>query len=165
MLSATTDISDRFGDEARVLGPDLLDFGGKTRFRGSAVTIKCFEDNSRIKEALASPGHGKVLVVDGGASKRCALLGDMIARDAVANGWEGIVISACVRDIAVLKTLDIAIKALGATPRRSTRRGEGTRDIAITFAGIPVNAGDIVIGDEDGVVILSPEQGKELSAK
>lgn len=165
MLSATTDISDRFGDEAHVLGPDLLDFGGRMRFRGSAVTIKCFEDNSRIKEALASAGHGKVLVVDGGASKRCALLGDMIARDAVANGWEGIVISGCVRDSAVLKTLEIGIKALGATPRRSTRRGEGTRDIPITIMGIPVNAGNIVIGDEDGIVILTPEQGKEFAVK
>lgn len=165
MLLATTDISDRFGDEARVLGSELLNFGGKTPFRGSAVTIKCFEDNSRIKEALASPGHGKVLVVDGGGSKRCALLGDMIARDAIANGWEGIVLSGCVRDVATLKTLDIAIKALGAIPRRSTRRGEGTRDITITFAGIPVNAGDIVIGDDDGVVILTPEQGNELMAK
>ncbi|MGO4684987.1 ribonuclease E activity regulator RraA [Hyphomicrobium sp. 2TAF46] len=164
MLSATTDISDRFGDEARVLSPDLLDFGGRTRFRGFAVTIKCFEDNSRIKETLATPGHGKVLVVDGGASNRCALLGDMIARDAVANGWEGVVISGCVRDIAALKTLDIAIKALGATPRRSTRRGEGTRDIPITIAGTAINAGDIVIGDEDGVVILTSEQGKELTA-
>lgn len=165
MLSATTDISDHFGEKARVLGPDLLDFGSRTRFRGSAVTIKCFEDNSRIKETLASPGHGKVLVVDGGASKRCALLGDLIAKDAVANGWEGIVISGCVRDTAVLKTLNIAIKALGATPRRSTRRGEGIRDIPITIAGIAINAGDMVIGDEDGVVILTPEHGEELIAK
>jgi regulator of ribonuclease activity A len=165
MRIATTDISDHFGDEARVLSSNLRDFGGRDRFHGSAVTIKCFEDNSRIKESLATPGRGKVLVVDGGASTRCALLGDIIAQDAVTCGWEGIIVSGCVRDSAVLKTLDIGIKALGAMPRKSTRRGEGTRGISIVIDGMRVNAGDIVVGDEDGVVILTAEQGHDLLNK
>ena len=158
MHSATTDISDRFGDDARVLTSEFRDFGGRAHFRGVAVTIKCFEDNSRIKEALATAGEGRVLVVDGGASRRCALLGDLIAKDAVSNGWEGIVISGCVRDSGILKTLDIAIKALASVPRRSTRRGEGTRDNPIEIAGAIIRPGDTVIGDEDGIVILTPEQ-------
>jgi len=162
-ISATTDLSDRFGDEARVLPPELRNFGGRISFQGSAVTVKCFEDNSRVKEILTMPGSGKVLVVDGGASKRCALLGDMIARDAEQNGWEGIVIYGCVRDSAILTTLGIAIKALGVTPRKSTRCGEGMAHLTVDIGGVSVNDGDFVVGDADGVVILTPAQANEVT--
>lgn len=154
MSLTTCNLSDQHGDMARVPAPIFRSFGGRDRFSGRAVTVKCFEDNSRIKELLATPGNGRVLVVDGGGSTRCALLGDMIAKDAVANGWEGVVVYGCVRDTAVLATLDIGIKAIGATPRRSTRRGEGTAHIAIDLAGVPVVEGDTVVADEDGLVIL-----------
>lgn len=154
MTQSTCDLSDEHGDAARIPAPVLRDFGGRKRFGGRAVTVKCFEDNSRVKELLATPGQGPVLVVDGGGSTRCALLGDMIAKDAVANGWEAVVIHGCIRDSAALATLDIAIKALAATPRRSTRRGEGVAHVAIDLAGAPVREGDLVVGDEDGVVIV-----------
>lgn len=164
MSLSTCDLSDRFGDEARVPPPLFRHFGGLKRFSGSAVTVKCFEDNSRIKELLATPGRGRVLIVDGGGSTRCALLGDMIAKDAVANGWEGIVIHGCVRDTAVLASLDIAIMAIGATPRRSTRRGEGTAHLGIYLGGVPVTEGDLVVGDEDGLLVLSAEQSARVTS-
>lgn len=154
MSHSTCDISDRHPGTARVLPPLFRDFGGRRAFSGSAVTVKCFEDNSRLKELLATPGAGRILVVDGGGSTRCALLGDMIATDAVDNGWAGIIVYGCVRDTAVLETLDIGIKALAATPRRPTRRGEGVIDIAIDIAGVSVNSGDTVVCDGDGVVLL-----------
>jgi regulator of ribonuclease activity A len=160
MLS-TCDLSDRFAD-ARVADPVLRGFGGRRRFSGRAVTVKCFEDNSRIKELAATPGAGCVLVVDGGASLRCALLGDLIARDAANNGWEGIIIDGCVRDTAVLATLDIGIKARASIPRRSTRRGEGTTNIAVEFAGAQVWNDDYVVADEDGVLILNAEQAATI---
>lgn len=158
MTVSTCDLSDRFADAVRVPLPVFRNFGGRRRFSGTAVTVKCFEDNSRLKELLTTPGHGKVLVVDGGGSMRCALLGDIIATDAVANGWEGIVVYGCVRDTAVLADLDIAIKALAATPRRSTRRDEGTVDLVVDIAGVPIANGDFVVGDEDGLVVLTPDQ-------
>lgn len=157
MTLSTCDLSDQHGDKARIPAPVFRDFGGRTRFSGAAVTVKCFEDNSRIKELLATPGAGRVLVVDGGGSTRCALLGDMIAKDAVVNGWEGVVVYGCVRDTAVLATLDLGIKAIGVMPRRSTRRGEGTTQIVIDVAGIQVAEGDLVVGDEDGLVVLARE--------
>lgn len=162
MPLSTCDLSDQHGDEARIPAPVFRDFGGRKAFHGTAVTVKCFEDNSRIKELLATPGAGRVLVVDGGGSTRCALLGDMIAKDAVANGWSGIVVFGCVRDSAVLAGLDIGIKALGTNPRRSTRRGEGTAHIAVNLTGVPVAEGDVVVADGDGIVVLPAEHAPAI---
>ena len=162
MRQSTCDLADRFGDAARIPAPVFRDFGGRRSFRGTAVTVKCFEDNSRVKELLAMPGGGRVLVVDGGGSLRCALVGDMIAKDAVANDWAGLVIYGCVRDTSVLATLDIAIKALGATPRRSTRRGEGSIQLAVEVGGARIVDGDVIVGDDDGIVVLTQEQAAEV---
>jgi len=161
-MDGTCDLSDRFPD-VRIVAPVLRDFGARRQFRGSAVTVKCFEDNSRIKELLATQGHGRVLVVDGGGSLRCALLGDMIARDAVANGWAGIIVDGCVRDTAVLATLDIGIKARAANPRRSTRRGEGTVAIPVEVGGAQVQNDDYVVADEDGVIFLNAAQAATIA--
>lgn len=160
-IPATCDLSDRFGDDARLLPPLFRDFGSRTTFQGAAVTVKCFEDNSRIKEILATSGQGKVLIIDGGGSTRCALLGDMIAKDAVANGWEAILVHGAVRDTAVLKTLDIAVRALCAVPRKSTRRDEGSLNIDIQIASACISPGDIIVGDADGVIALTKDQAAQ----
>ncbi|AHB48560.1 ribonuclease [Hyphomicrobium nitrativorans NL23] len=162
MTVSTCDLSDKHGEHARIPAPVFHNFGARRAFHGRAVTVKCFEDNSRVKEVLATPGNGRVLVVDGGGSTRCALLGDMIAKDAVANGWSGIVVFGCVRDTAVLEGLDIGIKALGTNPRRSTRRGEGTLHIPVDFAGIQVKEDDIVAADCDGIVVIAAKHATEI---
>jgi regulator of ribonuclease activity A len=149
----TADLYDQHGEALRVAAPIFRDFGGRTRFAGPAVTVKCFEDNSRIKEALAEPGGGRVLVVDAGGSLRCAMLGDLIAASAVEQGWAGIVIDGCVRDTAALSAMPLGIKARAATPRKSTRRGEGQRDLPIDIAGVPVAPGNWIYADGDGVLI------------
>lgn len=157
-FDSTCDLYDRFEKTARVADPVFRDFGGRCKFSGPAVTVKCFEDNSRVKELLGTPGRGKVLVVDGGGGLRAALMGDLIAKDAVKNGWAGVVIHGCVRDAAVLATLDLGIKALAAIPRKTVRNGEGQKDLPVTLAGIRVNPGDLVFADEDGVLVLTPEE-------
>lgn len=153
-FDSTCDLYDRFEATARVADPVFRDFGARTKFSGSAVTVKCFEDNSKVKELLATPGAGKVLVVDAGGSLRGSMIGDMIAKSAVDNGWEGVVIHGAVRDSAVLATLDLGIKALAATPRKTVRRGEGQTGLPITLAGIRVAPGDLVFADADGVLVL-----------
>ncbi|KAA6185615.1 RraA family protein [Thiohalocapsa marina] len=159
---STADLYDTHGETVRVCAPVFRDFGGRTRFFGQAVTVKCFEDNSRIKETLAEAGAGRVLVVDAGGSLRCAMLGDLIAESAVSNGWAGVVIQGCVRDSARLATMDLGIKALAAIPRKSVRRGEGQRDLPVEIAGVQVCPGDWVYGDGDGLLIadapLLPDQ-------
>lgn len=164
MQLSTCDMSDQHEDVAQIAPPLFRDFGGRAQFHGRAVTVKCFEDNSRVKELLATPGHGHVLVVDGGGSTRCALMGDMIAKDAVAHGWAGVIVFGCVRDTAILATLDLGIKALGAMPKRSTRRGEGVAHIAIDLAGVRVAEGDVIVADQDGLIVLPPEYAHLLTA-
>jgi regulator of ribonuclease activity A len=154
MSIKTTDLCDEFGASARVLLPIFQDLGGKPDFQGPAVTVKCFEDNSRIKELSCQAGAGRVLVVDGGGSDRCALFGDHIAEDLVRNGWAGVLVYGYVRDKAVLRTLPIAIKALGVTPAKSTKRNEGQVGLSVTIAGQTIADGDQLFADDDGVLVL-----------
>jgi regulator of ribonuclease activity A len=154
MTRSTCDLYDQFAYAARVLPPLFQDFGGRSAFGGEVVTVKCFEDNSRVKELVATTGKGKVLVVDGGGSTRCALMGDVIAREAVVNGWEGVVIFGCIRDRAALKTLNLGVKALGSIPRKSVRLGEGQIQLPVMVAGVWCEPGDVMFADEDGVLLL-----------
>ncbi|HYG89218.1 MAG TPA: ribonuclease E activity regulator RraA [Azospirillum sp.] len=158
MFESTCDLYDRFVGSARVADPVFRDYGKRLRFSGEVVTVKCFEDNSRVKEILATPGKGKVLVVDGGGSLRYALMGDLIAKDAVKNQWEGVVIHGCVRDSGVLAGLDLGIKALATTPRKTDRRGEGQTGLPVIIAGVRVAPGDLLFADEDGVLVLTAEE-------
>lgn len=150
----TCDLYDQHLDDARVPTLPLLNFGGITEFCGNAVTVKCFEDNSRIKELVATEGNGRVMVVDGGGSRRCALVGDVLAGEAQRNGWAGVIVYGSVRDRAALRELPLGVMALGVTPRKSVRRGEGQVDIPIQLGDVWCHPGDAVYGDEDGVLLL-----------
>ena len=156
MENLTPDLCDEYPDLVEVVEPLLSNFGGRIAFGGEIVTVKCFEDNSLVKEELAKPGAGKVLVVDGGASMRRALMGDMIAENAVANGWEGVVIYGCIRDVDVIMSLDLGVQAINTIPLKTDKRGEGQRDIPVTFGGVTFKPGDYVYADNNGVIV-SPE--------
>ncbi|MFZ5755561.1 MAG: ribonuclease E activity regulator RraA [Pseudomonadota bacterium] len=153
MNFVTCDLCDDHPDDVRVCEPLFSQFGGRECFGGQIVTAKCFEDNSRVKETLGTPGQGKVLVVDGGGSLRCALLGDMIGEDAVKNGWEGVIVYGCVRDVDALGTLDLGVQAVAAIPLKSVRRGEGQKDIPVTFGGVTFVPGEYVYADNNGVIV------------
>jgi regulator of ribonuclease activity A len=162
-FTPTCDLYDQYLDQARV--PHSIDWrslGGKSEFCGPAVTVKCYDDNSRIKDLLEQrpPASQQVLVVDaGGASSRCAVLGDVIADSAVQNGWAGIVVHGRVRDVAALEKLNIGILASGSpTPRKSTRRGEGQIQVTVEIGDVECSPGDIVFCDRDGILILRPDQ-------
>ncbi len=157
MEQSTCDLSDAHGDVARVLPPVLRHFGGRRRFAGTIETIKCFEDNSRLRELVEAPGEGRVLVVDGGGSTRYALLGDMLAQRASESGWAGIVIWGCVRDTSVLETLDLGVMAVAGIPRRSPKNGEGAVGAVVEIAGVRVAPGETLVADEDGVVVLAAD--------
>lgn len=154
MQQSTCDLSDAYGPRARVLPSTLRHFGGRTRFTGGIATIKCFEDNSALKELVCTPGAGRVALVDGGGSTRYALLGDTIAGEALEHGWAGIVVHGSIRDTAALATLDLGIMALAATPRRSLKNGEGSTGITIEIAGVACSPGELLFADEDGVLVI-----------
>lgn len=147
------DLCDKFPESTQVLECQFIGFGQHQTFSGQAVTVKCFEDNSIVKSLVNSPGNGRVIVVDGGGSTRRALLGDMLAEAAVKNGWAGLVINGYIRDVATINTLAIGVKALGATPIKTDKRGLGDLNIDIRFAGVKISQGDWIYADQNGVLI------------
>ncbi len=142
-------------DSFRVLPPRYQSYGGLPRFAGRVSTVKCIEDNSLVKAALESPGEGRVLVVDGAASLRRALVGGNIAASAARNGWAGIVVHGAVRDRAELAAAAVGICALGLIPLPTERRNQGQRDLPVQLDGVWVRPGDWLVADEDGIVLLA----------
>ena len=156
LVPATCDLCDaqRVNPALRVLPPVFRSFGGVASFCGTVVTLQCFEDNSLVRSALEEPGAGRVLVVDGGASMRCALVGGKLGALAAQNGWAGIVVDGCVRDSAELAAAAVGVRALGLNPMPPAKRGEGRRNVALRIQGQPVRAGDWLAADGDGIVLL-----------
>lgn len=154
----TADLYDELGERLQVCEPGLRDYGGHRAFCGPVETVRCQEDNSRVRERLSEAGGGRVLVVDGGGSLHCALLGDRLAAKAVDNGWAGLVIHGCIRDARELAGMPLGIKALAAIPRKSVRRNSGETGVPISFLGVHFLSGDVLYADEDGVAVL-PRSG------
>lgn len=146
------DLCDAHGDAVNVLDPVFVSFGGIESFGGPVVTVKCFEDNSLVAEQLSRQGGGRVLVVDGGGSMRCALLGDNLARKGADNGWAGVLVYGCVRDVQVLSETPIGVQALAPHPRRSVKKGIGELNVPVTFAGVTIRPGEFVYADRNGVI-------------
>jgi regulator of ribonuclease activity A len=153
MTYSVPDICDEFFEEITILDPLFSDFGAKRKFWGEIVTVKCFEDNSLVREQVLLEGRGRVLVVDGGGSLRRALLGDLLAAEASQNGWQGLLINGCVRDVEILQTIDLGVKALNSHPLKTDKRGEGQLAIALNFAGAWMHPGDFLYADANGVVV------------
>lgn len=158
MTFATCDLCDANEDKLAdgslaILPPVFEKFGRHIRFAGPARTLKVFEDNVLVRTALETPGEGSVLVVDGGGSLRCALVGGNLGVLAQNNGWAGIIVNGCVRDSAELNQCEVGIRALAAHPRRSVRKGAGDKDLVVDIAGVSVGPGDWIYADEDGVLV------------
>jgi regulator of ribonuclease activity A len=150
----TADLVDRYGPELRVCDIQFRQFGGRRSFAGPVRTVSCREDNGLLRDLLHTRGSGGVLVVDGAGSLRTALVGDLIAGAALANGWAGLALHGAVRDSAALSGLDLGIKALGTNPRRSAKTSAGAVDVPVTFGGVTFYPGDILHADDDGIVLL-----------
>jgi regulator of ribonuclease activity A len=160
----TADLADSYGPELRVCDVQFRQFGGRRSFAGPVRTVSCHEDNSLLRDLLHTPGSGGVLVIDGAGSLRAALVGDLIAGAALANGWAGLVVRGAVRDTAALSGLDLGIKALGTNPRRSAKNGAGAVDVPVTFGGVTFHPGDILHADDDGLVLLPESANSEPQA-
>lgn len=141
----------------RVLAPVFKDYGGAGRFAGPVSTVKCLEDNSRIKEAVESPGLGRVLVVDGGGSLRKSLVGGNLAQAAARNGWAGVLVYGAVRDAAELRAAAVGIRALALIPLPTDRKDQGLRDVPLQIEGEWIRPGDWLYADEDGIVVANRE--------
>ena len=153
MTWCTADLCDEYDNDCRVVEPFFRDYGGVESFWGEVRTLKVFEDNSLVRAELEKNGTGRVLVVDGGGSLRCALLGDKLAELGYANGWSGIVVYGAVRDSAVLKTIAFGVKALNTNPKKSVKRGEGQREVSLSFGGVEIQPGSYLYADSDGIIL------------
>lgn len=153
MTFSTADLYDQHADKVAVGLPLLRDYGGRASFHGEVFTLRVFEDNSLVRRALEQPGRSRVLVVDGGGSLNCALVGDLLAGLALDNGWAGLLVHGCVRDSRALASIALGIKALQTNPRKSLKKGQGEEGVAVTFAGLTFRPGQWVYCDEDGIVL------------
>ncbi|MBB1486081.1 ribonuclease E activity regulator RraA [Oceanospirillum sediminis] len=156
MKFVTPDLCDAYPELVKAVEPGFANYGGVDSFGGEIVTVKCFEDNSKVKELVDEPGEGRVMVVDAGGSFRCAMLGDMLAEKAVNSGWAGIIMYGCVRDVDVLAELELGVQALGSHPMKSLKKGIGEVGGDVTFGGVTFKQGEYVYADNNGI-ITSPE--------
>ncbi|MEO0971547.1 MAG: ribonuclease E activity regulator RraA [Pseudomonadota bacterium] len=152
---ATADLYDDHAAHLQVALPIFRDYGGHRRFGGPIATVQALEDNSLVREAVKSPGEGRVLVVDGGGSLQRAMLGDLLAADAVRSGWAGLIIHGCIRDSAAIARMALGVKALGTCPAKTDKRGVGVVDIDVRFAGVTFSPGAFAYADEDGIVVAA----------
>ena len=152
-MFTTADLWDEHHQHLSCVEPIFYSFGKKKAFSGKITTLKLFEDNSFVRKQLESNGKGKVLVVDGGASLRCALVGDKLAELAITNKWEGIIVNGCIRDSYLINQMDIAIKAINTSPVKSIKRNIGKMNIPVNFSGVTFIPGQFVYSDNDGVLI------------
>lgn len=141
----------------RVAAPILRAYGGKTAFHGRIATLKLFEDNGLVRKALDTPGEGRVLVIDGGGSLRCALLGDQLAALAVKNQWAGIVIWGCIRDSAAIGAMELGVLALATHPRKTVKKNLGDAEVPVSFAGIDFHPGEWLYADADGLIVSASQ--------
>ncbi|MBT0961203.1 ribonuclease E activity regulator RraA [Denitromonas iodatirespirans] len=155
MSFQNADLCDQFDADVRVVSPMFRSFGGKSAFHGPIATLKVFEDNSLVRTALEGAGNGRVLVIDGGGSMRCAMVGDQLAVLAVNNGWAGIVVYGCIRDAKAIGHMPVGVFALDTHPRKSVKKGAGDADIPVTFGGVTFTPGEHLYADEDGVIVAS----------
>ena len=152
-MQSTPDLCDQYPQLVRVVEPMLSNFGGREQFCGPIVTVKCFEDNSMVKQLVGTPGDGRVIVVDAGGSLRRACLGDMLAEQAAENCWAGLIIYCCIRDIDHIMATDIGVQALGLHPMKTDKKGVGELDIAVSFGGVTFNPGEYLYADNNGVIV------------
>ncbi len=148
----TADLCDEFSQSLQIIEPGFISYGGHPCFYGQVSTIKCFEDNSIVRQQLSTPGLGRVLMVDAGASTQCAMLGDLLAGFGIENNWAGIVIYGMIRDSVNLSSMPIGVMALGTHPKKSEKKNMGKIDIDIDFPGATIKPGDWVYADQDGII-------------
>jgi regulator of ribonuclease activity A len=149
----TADLCDAHGDNVRVLAPGLADFGGLSSFSGAVATLQVLEDNALVRTVLGEPGAGRILVIDGGGSLNCALVGGNLAKLAEQNAWSGIIVWGAVRDVSELRQCRIGLRALAANPRKSSKSGAGRREVPVQVGGLTIHPGHWLVADADGVII------------
>ncbi|MEC6832189.1 putative 4-hydroxy-4-methyl-2-oxoglutarate aldolase [Photobacterium toruni] len=157
MKDLLPDLCDYYAEDVRLLPLTLRDYGCKTPFWGQIVTLRCFEDNSLVRNLLSIDGGGKVLFIDGHGSCRRALLGDQLALLAINNNWQGIVVNGAIRDVETLAQLPLGIKALAACPIKTDKRQMGEDNVVLNIADTLIYPNDYIYADLNGIILANKE--------
>ncbi|KAF8414339.1 hypothetical protein HHK36_002340 [Tetracentron sinense] len=143
--------------DLRVLHPIFKSYGQIQVFSGPIVTLKVFEDNVLVRELLETRGEGRVLVIDGGGSMRCAMVGGNLGQLAQNMGWAGIVVNGCIRDVDEINGCDIGVRALASHPLKSNKKGVGEKHVPVYIAGTLIHEGEWLYADSDGILVSKSE--------
>jgi len=162
MTVKTADLCDARND-AQACRANFLGWGRRRAFDGRIRTVTCRGEIALIRQLVAQPGEGCVLVIDNGGALDCAVFGDAMADQVLRNGWSGVVIHGVLRDVTEIDPMQIGVKALGTHPRRGALTGGGQIDVPVTFGGVTFVPGAWVVADEDGVVVV-PERPAPAAA-
>jgi regulator of ribonuclease activity A len=153
MIRSICDLSDDHPALARAVDPVFRDFGGLRVFHGRIATLRCFEDNLLLRRTLSNPGEGRVMVVDGGGSLRCALVGDKLGALLLQHGWAGIIVHGAARDLENLRGMPVAVRALAPCPTRPGQQGTGELEVPVSFGGAMFHPGEWLYADENGIIV------------
>lgn len=153
IIISTPDLSDQFDQHVNIVEPLFKHYGNLKQGYGQITTIDCFEDNSLVVEQVKSPGEGRMLVVDGGGSLRRSLLGDQLATAAIENGWSGILINGCLRDVEVIAPMPLVVMARASIPRKTEKAGKGSLNVPVTFGGVTFHPNHYLFIDETGILV------------
>lgn len=151
----TADLIDEFEEKVQVLEPVFKDYGGTDSFYGKAVCVRVFEDNVLVRRTLETKGDNCVLVVDGGGSVKCALVGDILSQLAIDNQWAGLIVHGAIRDSKEIAEMPIGLKALNTSPRKSRKEGVGATGEPLQFAGGIIHPGNYIYADPDGILVAA----------
>lgn len=157
MKDLLPDLCDQYEEQVKLLDLPLQNFGMRSAFWGKVVTVRCFHDNSKVREVLSQNGKGKVLFVDGNGSCQKALLGDQLAILAIENHWEGVIVWGAIRDVAAMSQIDLGVKAIAACPFKTDKRGIGEIDVGLTIQRQMIQPGDYIYADWNGTLLSKDE--------
>ncbi|MBT5078881.1 MAG: ribonuclease E activity regulator RraA [Candidatus Marinimicrobia bacterium] len=153
VIISTPDLSDKFDQQVQIVEPLFKHYGGLKQGFGKITTVECFEDNSLVAEQVKLQGKGGVLVVDGGESLRCSLLGDQLTAAAIDNGWSAILINGCLRDVEIIAPMQLVVMALASIPRKTVKAGKGRLNVPVSFAGVTFHPGHYLFADQTGILV------------
>ena len=145
----------------RVMDSGLRAINSGVKLVGVARTVRCHEDFLAVIRALDAAQPGEVLVVDTQGSSR-AVVGELFSMEAERRGLAGIIVDGPVRDVSTLRTLVLPVYARGLCPMSGTIRELGALQVPVVCGGVAVNPGDIVMGDDDGLLVASAAELRAL---
>lgn len=152
-MFSTADICDEKSNILIGVLPPMQQFGLKHQCEGMVTTVKINTDNKAVIDVLTTNGTGKILCIETADLDYSAIIGDRLAKIAIENQWQGIIVNGAVRDTKTISEMDICIFARCIYPKRGKQSGGGDINIPISINGLEIKPHDYIYADHDGIVV------------